>query len=41
MPLRVGDVYAAGLRHCSSGHYDDPHEDVVAALIREAAEIPA
>ncbi|MFD0623103.1 NUDIX domain-containing protein [Streptomyces sanglieri] len=38
MSRRAGDVYAAGLWHCPSGHYDGPHEDVVAALIREAAE---
>lgn len=38
MSRRAGDVYAAGLRHCPSEHYDGPHEDVVAALIREAEE---
>ncbi|MER8084237.1 phosphotransferase [Streptomyces sp. NPDC094048] len=35
---RAGNVYAAGLWHLVSGHLDGPHEDVVDALIREAAE---
>ncbi|MEV6393521.1 phosphotransferase [Streptomyces sp. NPDC051907] len=35
---RAGDVYASGLWHLVSGHLDGPHEDVVDALIREAAE---
>jgi diadenosine tetraphosphate (Ap4A) HIT family hydrolase/ADP-ribose pyrophosphatase YjhB (NUDIX family) len=35
---RAGQVYAAGLWHLPSGHLDGPHEDVVAALIREAEE---
>ncbi|MET8538639.1 phosphotransferase [Streptomyces sp. NPDC005065] len=35
---RAGQVYAAGLWHLVSGHLDGPHEDVVDALIREAAE---
>ncbi|MFI9150247.1 phosphotransferase [Streptomyces sp. NPDC053367] len=35
---RAGEVYAAGLWHLPSGHLDGPHEDVVDALIREAAE---
>ncbi|MGC0334237.1 8-oxo-dGTP pyrophosphatase MutT (NUDIX family) [Streptomyces sp. SAI-170] len=35
---RAGDVYASGLWHLPSGHLDGPHEDVVDALIREAAE---
>lgn len=35
---RAGQVYAAGLWHLPSGHLDGPHEDVVAALIREARE---
>ncbi|MFF3128347.1 phosphotransferase [Streptomyces sp. NPDC057908] len=38
MSRRAGTVYAAGLWHFPSGHYDGPHEDAVAALIREAAE---
>ncbi|MFF2579537.1 NUDIX hydrolase [Streptomyces goshikiensis] len=35
---RAGDVYAAGLWHLPSGHLDGPHEDMVEAVIREAAE---
>ncbi|MEE4495100.1 MULTISPECIES: NUDIX hydrolase [unclassified Streptomyces] len=35
---RAGAVYAAGLWHLPSGHLDGPHEDVVAALVREAKE---
>ncbi|WND40746.1 phosphotransferase (plasmid) [Streptomyces sp. BB1-1-1] len=35
---RAGQVYAAGLWHLVSGHLDGPHEDVVAALVREARE---
>ncbi|MFF0794396.1 phosphotransferase [Streptomyces spiralis] len=35
---RAGQVYAAGLWHLPSGHLDGPHEDVVAALVREARE---
>ncbi|MBB4795383.1 8-oxo-dGTP pyrophosphatase MutT (NUDIX family) [Streptomyces nodosus] len=35
---RAGAVYAAGLWHLPSGHLDGPHEDVVAALVREALE---
>ncbi|MGW1158880.1 phosphotransferase [Streptomyces sp. NPDC002519] len=35
---RAGTVYAAGLWHLFSGHLDGPHEDVVAALVREAWE---
>ncbi|MFE7393246.1 phosphotransferase [Streptomyces sp. NPDC057582] len=35
---RAGQVYAAGLWHLPSGHLDGPHEDVVAALVREAWE---
>ncbi|MEW2488537.1 phosphotransferase [Streptomyces sp. NPDC048411] len=35
---RAGQVYTAGLWHLVSGHLDGPHEDVVDALIREAAE---
>lgn len=35
---RAGPVYASGLLHLPSGHLDGPHEDVVAALVREARE---
>ncbi|MGW1976619.1 NUDIX domain-containing protein [Streptomyces sp. NPDC001889] len=35
---RAGAVYAAGLWHLPSGKLDGPHEDVVTAVIREAAE---
>ncbi len=35
---RAGAVYATGLWHAPSGHLDGPHEDVVTAVIREAAE---
>ncbi|MFI0901743.1 NUDIX domain-containing protein [Streptomyces sp. NPDC020983] len=35
---RAGPVYASGLRHLPSGHLDGPHEDAVAALVREARE---
>jgi Ser/Thr protein kinase RdoA (MazF antagonist)/ADP-ribose pyrophosphatase YjhB (NUDIX family) len=35
---RAGNVYASGLWHLVSGHLDGPHEDVVAALVREALE---
>jgi 8-oxo-dGTP pyrophosphatase MutT (NUDIX family) len=35
---RAGDVYAAGLWHAPSGHLDGPHEDIAAALVREAHE---
>ncbi|MER6913852.1 phosphotransferase [Streptomyces sp. NPDC000594] len=35
---RAGTVYAAGLWHLPSGKLDGPHEDVVTAVIREAAE---
>ncbi|MFJ7207079.1 NUDIX domain-containing protein [Streptomyces sp. NPDC098789] len=35
---RAGQVYAAGMWHLPSGHVDGPHEDVVTAVIREAAE---
>ncbi|MFJ8752146.1 phosphotransferase [Streptomyces sp. NPDC102441] len=35
---RAGKVYAAGLWHLPSGRLDGPHEDVVAALVREARE---
>ncbi|MEU2346357.1 NUDIX domain-containing protein [Streptomyces sp. NPDC013082] len=35
---RAGQVYAAELWHLPSRHLDGPHEDVVAALIREARE---
>ncbi|MCZ0975879.1 phosphotransferase [Streptomyces albulus] len=35
---RAGDVYATGLWHMPSGHVDGGHEDVVEALVREAAE---
>lgn len=35
---RAGQVYATGLWHLVSGHLDGPHEDVVAALVRETRE---
>lgn len=35
---RAGDVYATGMWHMPSGHLDGPHEDVVAAGIRELGE---
>ncbi|MFF9813102.1 NUDIX domain-containing protein [Streptomyces sp. NPDC014006] len=35
---RAGPVYAAGCWHLPSGHLDGPHEDVVAALVRETRE---
>lgn len=35
---RAGNVHASGLWHLVFGHLDGPHEDVVDALIREAAE---
>lgn len=35
---QAGNVYAAGLWQMPSGHLDGPHEDVVAALVREARE---
>ncbi|WP_098011697.1 NUDIX domain-containing protein [Streptomyces sp. sk226] len=35
---RAGNVYAAGLWQMPSGHLDGPHEDIVAALVREARE---
>jgi 8-oxo-dGTP pyrophosphatase MutT (NUDIX family) len=35
---RAGNVYATGLWHMPSGHIDGGHEDVVEALVREAAE---
>lgn len=35
---RAGSVYASGLWHLPSGHLDGPHEDIVAALVREARE---
>ncbi|WP_433177330.1 phosphotransferase [Actinoallomurus sp. CA-150999] len=38
LSCRAGQVYVTGLWHLPSGHLDGPHEDVVAALIREAAE---
>ncbi|MFE9968655.1 phosphotransferase [Streptomyces sp. NPDC005525] len=38
MSRRAGSVYASGLWHLPSGHLDGPHEDVVAAVIREARE---
>ncbi|MER7181779.1 NUDIX domain-containing protein [Streptomyces hyaluromycini] len=35
---RAGPVYATGLRHAPSGRLDGPHEDLVAAVIRETCE---
>ncbi|MGP9023041.1 NUDIX hydrolase [Streptomyces sp. BR1] len=35
---RAGGGYASGLWHLPSGHLDGPHEDIVDALVREAAE---
>nr|WP_150136041.1 NUDIX domain-containing protein [Streptomyces hyaluromycini] len=35
---RAGPVYATWLRHAPSGRLDGPHEDLVAAVIRETCE---